>query len=287
MSAYLVTGASGFVGRALVDELGRRGAGVIRLSTADGDIVDPATLRPHRTAPIDRVFHLAARTFVPQSWCDPADFHRVNTGGTLNVLEFCRERRIPLTYVSAYVYGQPIEQPIKEDHPLVPNNPYALSKVLAERACEFYARVYSLPVTVVRPFNIYGAGQDAHFLIPTIVHQVLWEDEISVQDLVPRRDYIYISDLLELLEATRLAPPGYSVYNAGTGVSLSVAEVIAAAQAEAGTLKQVRSGQTQRAQEIGDTRAGIEKARIELGWIPKHSFRDGIRVVIGAMKETK
>ncbi|MEK9285543.1 NAD(P)-dependent oxidoreductase [Bradyrhizobium sp. ISRA442] len=287
MSVYLVTGASGFVGRALVDRLRQRGATVIGLSTANGDIADPATLRSHQTASIDRIIHLAARTFVPQSWSDPADFHRVNTSGTLNVLEFCRERRIPLTYVSAYVYGQPIEQPIKEDHPLVPNNPYALSKVLAEAACEFYARVHSLPVTVVRPFNIYGAGQDPHFLIPTILRQVLWADEISVQDLAPRRDYLYIGDLLELLETTPLAPPGYNVYNAGTGVSLSVADVIAAAQAEAGTSKPVRSDQTRRAQEIGDTRACIEKARTELGWTPRHGFRDGIRIVIGTMKETK
>lgn len=287
MSAYLVTGASGFVGRALVDSLRQRGAKVIGLSTADGDITDPATLRPHKGVSIDRVFHLAARTFVPQSWSDPADFHRVNTGGTLNVLGFCHERRIPLTYISAYVYGQPIEQPIKEDHPLVPNNPYALSKVLAEAACEFYARAHGLPVTVVRPFNIYGAGQDARFLIPTILHQILRSDEIRVQDLAPKRDYLYIGDLLELLEMTRLAPSGYNVYNAGTGVSLSVADVIAAAQAEAGTSKPVRSGQTRRAQEIGDTRASIEKARTELGWMPRHSFRDGVRIVIGRMKELK
>src|SRR4029077_3378245 len=101
-STFLVTGASGFVGRALAARLRARGDLVIGLGRNDGDIVEPETLRAYQASNIDRVFHLAARTFVPQSWREPADFHRVNTGGTINVLEFCRGRQIPLTYVSGY-----------------------------------------------------------------------------------------------------------------------------------------------------------------------------------------
>jgi GDP-4-dehydro-6-deoxy-D-mannose reductase len=287
VSTFLITGASGFVGRALAARLRVRGDAVIGLSRDDGDIAEPATLHAHFASKIDHVFHLAARTFVPQSWSDPAGFHRVNTGGTLNVLEFCRVQHTPLTYVSAYLYGQPKEQPIREDHPLVPNNPYALSKALAEQACEFYTRIHGLSVTIVRPFNIYGPGQDVHFLIPSILRQVLEAGQIEVKDLAPKRDYLYIDDLIELFVATLNAPPGHNIYNAGTGISHSVAEVIAAAQAEAGTSKPVLSGQEPRLQEIDDTRANADKARNELGWSPKHSFRDGIRTIINAMKETK
>ena len=287
MSTFLITGASGFVGRALVWKLRADGDSVIGLSRGDGDIAQPATLRAHQKSDIDRVFHLAARTFVPQSWEEPADFHRVNTGGTLNVLEFCRGRKVPLTYVSAYLYGQPKAQPIHEEHALAPNNPYALSKVLAETACEFYARVYGLPVTVIRPFNIYGPGQNEDFLIPSILRQTLEEDKIEVRDLAPKRDYLYIDDLTELLAATLNAPPGYNVYNAGTGISYSVAEVIAAIQAEVGTSKPVHCEQKTRVQEIDDTCANVDKARNELGWSPKHSFRDGIRAIIDVMKEAQ
>jgi nucleoside-diphosphate-sugar epimerase len=287
VSAFLVTGASGFVGRALVHRLGSKGDSVIGLSTTDGDIADQATLRPYRSSEIQHVFHLAARSFVPQSWSEPIEFHRVNTTGTLNVLEFCRGRHISLTYVSAYLYGQPVEQPIREDHPLVPNNPYALSKMQAEIACEFYARTHDLQVVVIRPFNVYGFGQDENFLIPTILRQVLSAHEIKVEDLAPRRDYLYIDDLVELLLASLNAPLRYSVYNGGTGSSLSVAEVIAVAQAEAGTSKPVRCGQSVRSHEIHDTRAGVEKARNELGWSPKHEFREGVRTIIARMRETQ
>jgi nucleoside-diphosphate-sugar epimerase len=285
VSTFLITGASGFVGRALTTRLRARGDTIIALGRGDGDIAEPATLRPHQGTKIDRVFHLAALTFVPQSWDNPAEFHRVNTGGTLNVLEFCRAQKVPLTHVSAYLYGVPREQPIREDHPLVPNNPYALSKALAEQACQFYAGVHGLPVTVVRPFNVYGPGQGEHFLIPSILRQVLGSDHIEVRDLAPKRDFLYIADLTELFLATLHAPAGFNVYNAGTGVSLSVAEVIAAAQAEAATSKHVRSLQASRVQEIDDTRADIARAQSELGWSPKHSFRDGIRVTIKAMQE--
>jgi GDP-4-dehydro-6-deoxy-D-mannose reductase len=287
VSAFLITGAGGFVGRALVNRLRARGDSVIGLNRGNGDIAQPATLRVHQTSNIDRVFHLAARTFVPQSWEDPADFHRVNTGGTLNVLEFCRGCKIPLTYVSAYLYGQPKSQPIREEYPLAPNNPYALSKVLAETVCEFYARIHGLPVTVVRPFNIYGPGQEGHFLIPSVLRQTLEEDKIEVRDLAPKRDYLYIDDLTELLAATLNAPPGYNVYNAGTGISYSVAEVIAAVQAEASTSKPVHCEQKPRVQEIDDTRANIDKARNELGWSPKYDFRGGIRAIIDVMKEAQ
>jgi nucleoside-diphosphate-sugar epimerase len=287
VSTFLITGASGFVGRALVRKLRAHGDSVIGLSHGDGDIARPATLRAHQRSDIDRIFHLAARTFVPQSWEEPADFHRVNTGGTLNVLEFCRSRKIPLTYVSAYLYGQPKAQPIQEEHPLAPNNPYALSKMLAETACEFYARVHGLTVTVIRPFNIYGAGQDEQFLIPSILRQTLEVAKIEVRDLAPRRDYLYIDDLTELLAATLNAPLGYNVYNAGTGISYSVADVIAAIQAEANTSKPVHCEQKARVQEIDDTCANVDKARNELGWSPKHSFRDGIRAIIDVMKEAQ
>ena len=287
MSAFVVTGARGFIGRALVRRLESTGDSVIGLSTVDGDIADQATLHPYRSSDIRHVFHLAGRSFVPQSWNDPIEFHRVNAMGTLNVLEFCRERRRPLTYVSAYLYGQPRQQPVREDHPVVPNNPYGLSKMQAEMACEFYARTHGLNVNVVRPFNVYGFGQNENFLIPTILRQVLSAGEIKVQDLAPRRDYLYMDDLIELLVATLNAPPGYNVYNGGTGTSLSVAEVIATAQAEAATSKPVRCGESVRINEISDTRADIEKARHELGWSPKHEFRDGVRTIIARMREVQ
>src|SRR5207237_1415928 len=147
------------------------------------------------------VIHLAGKSFVPDSWKDPQEFMRVNAEGTRNVLEFCRKNNIPLIFMSSYVYGIPVRLPIDENHPVTPSNPYAQSKYEAEKICIMYAEKYKIPVTIVRPFNIFGPNQPEHFLIPKIIQQALdvSSTRIELQDLSPRRDYIYMDDLLDAI----------------------------------------------------------------------------------------
>jgi len=280
MGSVLVTGASGFIGTMLAASLEGAGHRVIRLSSADGAIDDPATLRRFEGTGVSRVFHLAGKTYVPDSWSDPVAFCRVNALGVANALEFCRAAGIPVTYVSAYLYGQPDALPIREDAPVRPNNPYALSKFLGEKVCEFYASVHRLPVTVIRPFNIYGPGQALHFLVPTILHQALHDDTISVQDLRPKRDYVFVEDLVEALLLTMDRAEGYDVYNVGSGASLSVREIIDTIQSIAGTSKRVVSAEVRRMHEIDDVVADTSRARSRLNWRPRHSFEQGIRKML-------
>ena len=179
----LVTGASGFVGRRLVAALEGRGLAVKKHSDGDGDI---ATC-PLPMDGVGHVFHLAARTFVPDSWKDPRPFYQTNVMGAVNVLEHCRRHQSSLTLISSYVYGQPQRLPIAEDHPLSAPNPYAHTKILAEEAARFYERNFGLSLVIVRPFNIYGPGQTGPFLIPSIVRQVLDPpvDAVRVQISAP------------------------------------------------------------------------------------------------------
>lgn len=282
----MVTGASGFIGRALASALEAGGREVVAMDSADGDIAAPETLAGCAEEDIAHVFHLAGRTFVPDSWDDPQSFCRTNVLGTFNVLEFCRRKRVPLTYVSAYVYGHPDSLPIGEDSAIRPSNPYALTKRLAEQACEFHADAHGLPVTTIRPFNVYGIGQAAHFLIPSIIDQALDDGgEIVVKDLAPRRDYIYLDDLVRALLATLDRPQGYRVYNIGSGASLNVQEVIDIVQDVAHSRKRIVCGDTVRANELMDVVADISRARRELGWNPVVSFREGIENIIRAMRE--
>jgi len=278
MKSILVTGASGFVGRRLVGALKSSGYQVTELN--DGDIADSVTLKPFESLTIDFVFHLAGRTFVPDAWRDPADFQRVNVIGTLNVLEFCRHSKIPLTYVSAYLYGIPRSLPVRESDLVAPNNPYAFSKYMAESICKFYAEYYEISTTIIRPFNIFGAGQKKHFLIPEIIAQVLAKQPIKLKDLMPRRDYLYVDDLIEALMLTMNVRQGCHLYNIGSGSSKSVAEIVAIIQLVAGTSLPVISQDASRDNEIPDVYADINHARNELGWEPKHTFEQGIRNMI-------
>jgi nucleoside-diphosphate-sugar epimerase len=285
MQNVLVTGANGFIGQPLVRALRKAGYQVLELKRADGDIADPATLLAYQHKTIDFAFHLAARTVVPDSWGEPADFQRVNVTGTSNILELCRTRNIPLTYVSAYLYGIPHTLPVGEDDELVPNNPYAMSKTLAESLCKFYAAHFGVPVTIIRPFNIYGPRQRTPFLIPEIIEQVNGRCLIRLKDLMPRRDYLYVGDLIDALMLTLNPTPGCRVYNIGHGSSLSVSEVAEIIQSVMGTSLPVISDNLPRQNEIPDVYANISKAERELHWRPRHSFEDGIKKMISMEQE--
>ena len=281
MSKVLVIGASGFIGRALAASLRVQGLDVVPVDSSVGDIADRETLATFAHLDIAHVFHLAGKTFVPDSWDDPQAFCQTNVLGTLNVLEFCRRKHIPLTYVSAYIYGHPDSLPIAESSEIRPSNPYALTKRLAEEVCEFYASAYDLPVTTIRPVNVFGIGQAKHFLIPSIIDQVLGTGkEIVVMDLAPRRDYVYLEDLVAALFATLDKTGGYGVYNIGSGISLSVQEVIDIVQNVAGTKKKIVCENIIRTNELMDVIADISKAERVLRWQPEHSFRAGIEKIV-------
>ena len=288
MSKILITGASGFIGRALAFRLKAQGRDGMPVDFADGDIASRETLAKFAQQDIAHVFHLAGKTFVPDSWDDPQAFCQTNVLGTVNVLEFCRKSRIPMTYVSAYVYGHSDSLPIGENSAIRPSNPYALTKRLAEEACEFYASTHDLPVTTIRPFNVYGIGQAENFLIPAIISQALDAgEEIVVKDLAPRRDYVYLEDLVTALLATLDKLGGYRVYNIGSGVSLSVQEVIDAIQNIAHTQKKVVCNNAIRTNELIDVVADISKAGNELGWHPGFSFHAGIENIIRSEREKR
>ena len=215
----LVTGADGFIGSHLTEELVKKGYevrafayynsfntwGWLDVLSKDimkhvevftGDIRDPNGVRTAMRA-MDEVFHLAALIAIPFSYHSPDSYVDTNIKGTLNVLQAARElqtQRVLVTSTSE-VYGTAQYVPIDEIHPYQGQSPYSATKIGADRLAESFYRSFNLPVSIVRPFNTFGPRQSARAVIPTIITQLLaGKTEIKLGSLSPTRDFNYVKD---------------------------------------------------------------------------------------------
>lgn len=219
MKHLLVTGADGFIGSHLTEELVRSGGKVKafvyynsfntwgwldslppeilnEIEIFQGDIRDPNGVRKAMQG-IDTAFHLAALIAIPFSYCSPDSYIDTNVKGTLNVLQAARDlgtSRVLVTS-SSEVYGTAQYVPIDEKHPLRGQSPYSASKIGADKIAESFYHSFDLPVTIVRPFNTYGPRQSARAVIPTVISQLLsGKTEIKLGSLTPTRDFNYVKD---------------------------------------------------------------------------------------------
>jgi nucleoside-diphosphate-sugar epimerase len=274
----LVTGATGFVGKRLVPSLEQAGMKVYSYAASAGqDIRYPSSFDHFRGKNITHVIHLAGRTFVPDSWLAPDRFYEVNTLGAQHVLDFCRTTKASLVYVSAYVYGIPQFLPIAEAHPACPNNPYAHSKWLGEELCRFYSHQFGVPVTVLRPFNLFGPGQGSQFLIPTIINQARSETVVTVKDISPRRDYLHIDDFVQACIKALSLNSRFSLFNVGSGYSVSVQELLDMVKKYSRQPFEWKSTGEARINEIPDTVADISAIQAALHWSPEITLEDFVR----------
>lgn len=215
----LVTGADGFIGSHLTQQLIHEGYDVTafcqynsfgtwgwvdtfskeekaNLNVFMGDVRDPNGVRTAMKG-MDTVFHLAALIAIPFSYHSPDSYVDTNIKGTLNVLQAARDletSRLLVTSTSE-VYGTAQYVPIDEKHPYQGQSPYSATKIGADRLAESFYRSFNLPVTIVRPFNTYGPRQSARAVIPTIISQLLaGKEEIHLGSLTPTRDFNYVKD---------------------------------------------------------------------------------------------
>ena len=274
MTDILITGGSGFIGKKLITKINNLGYSYISLDSKSGDINKKNTfsLLPK----VKYVFHLAGKSYVPDSWEENNKFFETNIIGTNNVLNYCKKTSAKLIMASSYIYGIPKELPIKENHPINPNNPYALSKFMSEQLIEFESIYSNLNAVILRIFNIYGSGQKENFLISKIIKQIKYEKAIKVFDLKPKRDYVYIKDIIDAFICSMSLNNGFFKFNIGSGKSFSVQEIISIIQDLAGTNLPIISEKNTRKNEINDIVADITLARNILNWEPKYSFKDGL-----------
>lgn len=219
MTKVLVTGADGFIGSHLVEELVKKGYEVRAFTFYNsfnswgwldilpnevkksievicGDIRDPNGIYEAMNG-VEVVYHLAALIAIPFSYHSPDSYVDTNIKGTLNVLQAARRHHISRVLITSTseVYGTAQYVPIDEKHPLQGQSPYSATKIGADRLAESFYRSFGLPITIVRPFNTYGPRQSARAVIPTIITQLLsGYDTIKLGALSPTRDFSYVKD---------------------------------------------------------------------------------------------
>ena len=275
-----VTGVNGFIGSYLVESLTKNQAlDVISISRRNGhDITDFKTLTSIEH--FDIMIHLAAVSYVPESYENPYKFYNTNVTGTLNVLELTRRNKARIIFISSYVYGAPEYQPIDEQHPIKPFNPYAQSKILAEELCRAYFRDFHVSCTIFRPFNIYGKGQPNHFLIPKVTEQFK-HGEVSVFDSRPRRDYIHVMDVVRAIQLEIFQKnDGLRIYNLGSGKSSSVLDICSILEKLSYSGAKINNLNKPRPNEILDTICNSQLAFQDLGWRPQVSFEEGLKEML-------
>lgn len=273
----IVTGSEGFLGSHLRSKLVEEGAEVIPLDISSGtDITEWEQIKDYGRN-IDVIYHLAARTFIPTTSKNPRDTYVVNLNGTINMLELGRLNNIKkFIFASAYVYGPPQYLPIDESHPVKPINPYNRSKALGEELCRAYYEEYGLECVIVRAFNIYGERQREDFLIPSIFKQIS-HGEVILDDPRPRRDFIYVSDVVEAYIKAATYSGSFEAFNIGSGISYSVDDIVKKIISTLGRSIKVKYLNSPRKNEIADTVADITKAKNRLGWQPQVNIDEGIK----------
>lgn len=219
MKSALITGADGFIGSHLTEDLVESGYKVKafayynsfnswgwldtipkeilkEIEVFTGDVRDPNGVK-EAMKNIDEVFHLAALIAIPFSYHSPDTYVDTNIKGTLNILQAARDletSRVLITSTSE-VYGTAQYVPIDEKHPMQGQSPYSATKIGADRLAESFYRSFNMPITIVRPFNTYGPRQSARAVIPTIITQLLaGKLEIKLGSLTPTRDFNYVKD---------------------------------------------------------------------------------------------
>lgn len=302
----LVTGADGFIGSHLTETLIRAGYNVRAfiyynsfnswgwldespseikkdLDVFAGDIRDPYGVKEAMKGR-DAVLNLAALIAIPYSYHSPDMYIDTNIKGALNVMQAARElgvQKVVQTSTSE-VYGTAQFVPITEEHPLQGQSPYSASKIGADQIAMSFYRSFSVPVTILRPFNTYGPRQSARAVIPTIITQIAnGARRIKLGALSPTRDFNYVSDTVRgFIAALESDSAVGEVINIGSNYEISIGETAQLIAEVMNTEIKIETDEERlrpEKSEVNRLWADNSKAKRLLGWEPKYGGREGFK----------
>jgi len=302
----LITGADGFIGSHLAEELVRQGRDVrafvlynsfnswgwldhaspdiLRsLEVFAGDIRDPHGVRKAMTG-CDVVLHLAALIAIPYSYHSPDTYVDTNVKGTLNIVQAAQDLGIEkVVHTStSEVYGTAKFVPITEEHPLQGQSPYSASKIGADQIALSFYTSFGTPVAVIRPFNTYGPRQSARAVIPTVITQIAQgQKRIKLGSLHPTRDFNYVADTVRGFVA--VAESGRSVgevINIGSNFEITIGETVKLISDIMGAALEIETDEVRIRPEKSEVErlwADNGKAKQLAGWEPRFAGKDGLR----------
>ena len=298
---YLVTGGAGFIGSHIVDRLVSRGDEVIVLDDLSAgkesnlaSVRKKIELRVETITKLDAVqsackgmdyvIHLAARTSVPRSLKDPIETNAANIDGTLNVLVAARDARVRrIVYAaSSSAYGETETLPKTEAMAPVPISPYGITKYVGELYAQVFGRVYGLENVSVRFFNVFGPRQDPSSQYSGVLSRFLLAAQKGEQPVIhgdgeQSRDFTYIENIVdEVLRACEAKDASGMVFNGGTGIRITLNEVIKVLEKVTGK-KVTPKYDPPRAGDIRHSQADISLAGKVLGYKPLVRFEEGLR----------
>ena len=310
MKKVLVTGADGFIGSHLVEQLLDEGVEVRALAQYNsfnhwgwledvgsrkglevtcGDVRDPHFCR-QMVKGVDTVFHLAALIAIPYSYVAPDSYVDTNVKGTLNVCQAALDHGVSrvIHTSTSEVYGTARYVPIDEKHPLQPQSPYSASKIGADAMAMSFFNTFGLPVTVARPFNTYGPRQSARAVIPTIITQIAsGAKEIRLGDTSPTRDFNYVSDTCRgFIALARCGAAVGETVNIGSNFEISVRDTLELVkELMASDVRFVTDEQRLRPEKSEVFRLWCDNSRIRelTGFEPEHDIRTGLAKTIAWM----
>ncbi|WAA09795.1 NAD-dependent 4,6-dehydratase LegB [Fervidibacillus albus] len=302
----LVTGADGFIGSHLTEELVRQGYNVrafvyynsfnswgwldyspevikSSLDIFSGDIRDPYGVKEAMKG-CTHVLHLASLIAIPYSYHSPSTYVDTNITGTLNIVQAARElgvEKIVHTSTSE-VYGTAQYVPIDEHHPLQGQSPYSASKIGADQIAMSFYRSFDTPVTIIRPFNTYGPRQSARAVIPTIISQLAnGKTKIKLGAISPTRDFNYVKDTVQgFISIMKSSKSIGEVINIGSNYEISIGETAEMIADIMGVDLQIETDEQRlrpQKSEVERLWADNTKAKELLGWKPKYGGKEGFR----------
>jgi len=292
----LTLGSSGFVGRTIAGmpegELNRLGLELIP-PVGHVELTDPTAILAHfRETRPDCIIHLAAQTFVPESFRHPEDTFRINFFGTLNVLKGLRDVGFAgrLVYVSSGdVYGavRPEQLPVTEMAHARPRNPYAVSKVAAEALCYQWSQTEGIDIVIARPFNHIGPGQSERFVVSDFARQIVEiklgrrMPQLAVGDIDVTRDFTDVRDVVRAYFALCDSGVSGETYNICSGVEWSVRSLIVRMLELTGiAARLVPDSARMRKQEQRRMVGSSAKLHGATGWAPECSIETSLRDIL-------